>query len=55
MDEKILSFFPPLDVVVTFLFSEGFSRLIHACKSETRDVPTNLGGTNRRAHTGTDK
>ena len=24
-------------------------------KSETRDVPTNLGGTKNKAHTGTDK
>ena len=27
----------------------------YACKSETRDVPTNLGGTKNKAHTGTDK
>ena len=28
---------------------------VYACKSETRDVPTNLGGTKNKAHTGTDK
>ena len=29
--------------------------LIHMAMSETRDVPTNLGGTNKKAHTGTEK
>ena len=34
---------------------EPTHKYVYACKSETRDVPTNLGGTKNKAHTGTDK
>ena len=54
----ILIVFRAQGVVVFGLYSGGiwlFFSTIHACKSETRDVPTNLGGTKNKAHTGTDK